>query len=115
MDSLEFLKKSNEKFGLIFTSPPYGGTENYCIESDSMGDDWLDSFIIPITKEFSIHLVDGGCVALHLKDITGAPTLTAYHMAMVHAGFKLVNEHIYKSGISSQKIRIYKLDGRSTV
>ena len=113
VDSLEFLKNSNEKFGLIFTSPPYFNTENYNVKSDSMGENWLKLFVFPLTEQFRKHLTDDGCVALHLKDITGAPAYTAYYSAMICAGFEEVKKYTYKSGSSSQKICIFKLKERT--
>lgn len=95
VDSLQFLRGSSEMFGMIFTSPPYMDTEDYGVESDAMRQDWLDDFVLPLAREFRRHLVPEGKVALHLKDLKGAPTFTAYHSAMMAAGFKQVARHKY--------------------
>lgn len=94
-DALSFLRSTDEKFGMIFTSPPYMDTEDYGIQSDSMRAEWLDSFVFPLIEQFGAHLVEGGKVALHLKDIKGAPTFTAYHAAMRGCGFKQIARHKY--------------------
>lgn len=95
VDALEFLKSTSQKFGLIFTSPPYMDTEDYGIESDAMRAGWLDSFVFPLVEQFSTHLEHGGRVALHLKDVKGAPTFTAYHAAMKAYGFVQTGRHKY--------------------
>lgn len=94
-DSLEYLRHTEEKFGLVFTSPPYMDTEDYGVESDSMREDWVDSFVFPLVEQFKRHLMDDGKVALHLKDVKGAPTFTAYHSAMKAFGFKQTARHRY--------------------
>jgi hypothetical protein len=94
-DSLEFLHNSADKFGLIFTSPPYMDTEDYGVESDAMRADWIDSFVFPLIEQFRRHLSPNGKVALHLKDLKGAPTFTAYHSAMKAFGFKHIAKHRY--------------------
>lgn len=94
-DSLSYLRQSNEKFDLIFSSPPFMDTENYGVESDSMRQGWLDDFIFPFAEECRRHITPYGKVALHLKDLKGAATFTAYHAAMKSAGFKQIARHRY--------------------
>lgn len=95
VDVLQFLRSSDKTFGFVFTSPPFMDTEDYGVESDSMRQNWLDDFVLPLAREFRRHLAPGGKVALHLKDLKGAPTFTAYHSAMMAAGFKQTARHKY--------------------
>lgn len=108
VDALEFLKGSDEKFDLIFTSPPYYDTENYGVKSDSMSEDWIDLFVFPFTSELKRHLKPGGKVCLHLKDISGAAALTAYHSGMKASGFSKVAKHRYSKSWS-QAIYVYEV------
>ncbi len=107
-DSLQFLKSSSEIFDLIFTSPPYLDSEDYGVESDSMRSDWIDSFVFPLAEQFRSHLSKGGKVALHLKDLKGAPAYSVYHSAMKAAGFSQVCKHRY-SRTWSQAVYVYEL------
>jgi 16S rRNA G966 N2-methylase RsmD len=107
-DSLQFLQATSDKFGLIFTSPPYMDIEDYGIESDSMRQDWLDNFIFPFMEECARHLTEDGKLALHLKDIKGAPTFTAYHAAARAVGFKQIARHKY-SRTWTQAVYVYSL------
>lgn len=93
---------------MIFTSPPYMDTEDYGIQSDSMRADWLDSFVFPLVEQFKSHLAKGGKIALHLKDVKGAPTFTAYHAAMKGCGFEQVARHKY-GRTWMQAVYIYSL------
>ncbi len=95
IDCISYLKNSDEMFGLIFSSPPYMDIENYGVESDAMREDWIDSFIFPFIEECKKHLKDGGHIALHLKDLKGAPTFTAYYSALKASGFKQIKKHKY--------------------
>ncbi len=36
VDALQFLRGTDERFGLIFSSPPYMDTEDYGVESDAV-------------------------------------------------------------------------------
>jgi 16S rRNA G966 N2-methylase RsmD len=94
-DCLSFLRSTQDKYDLIFTSPPYMDTENYGIESDAMRQNWLDDFVFSFADECTRHLAPGGHIALHLKDLKGAPTFTAYHAAMKAVGFKQIARHRY--------------------
>lgn len=94
-DSLEFLRSQTKGLDLIFTSPPFMDTESYNIESDSMRQEWLDSFIFPFMEECVKKLNPDGKLALHLKDIKGAPTFTAYHAATKAVGLKQIDRHKY--------------------
>ena len=94
-DCLSFLRSTPDKYDLIFTSPPYMDTENYGVESDAMRQNWIDDFVFPFVEECNKHLASGGHIALHLKDLKGAPTFTAYHAAMKAAGFKQIARHRY--------------------
>ena len=94
-DALSHLTHTKDRYDLIFTSPPFLDTENYNIQSDSMNQKWIDNFIIPICHQFNKTTKSDGVVALHLKDLKGAPTFTAYHIAMLNAGFKQVDQHKY--------------------
>jgi len=95
MDALRLLESTDERFGMIFSSPPYMASEDYGVESDAMRQDWLDRFVFPFTEACARRLAPGGKVALHLKDLKGAPTFTAYHMSMKAAGFRQVARHKY--------------------
>jgi 16S rRNA G966 N2-methylase RsmD len=108
VDCFEFLKQTDEKFDLIFTSPPYLDTEDYGVDSNSMGSDWLDSFVFPLTEEFKRHISPSGHVILHLKDINGAPVYTAYHSAMKAAGFTHVKKYRY-GRTWTQGIHVYRM------
>jgi 16S rRNA G966 N2-methylase RsmD/predicted Fe-S protein YdhL (DUF1289 family) len=108
VDSLEYLKSQSRGFDLIFTSPPFMDTEKYGVESDSMKQGWLDSFVFPFVHECARNLNQGGCLALHLKDIKGAPTFTAYHAATKAAGLKQVGKHKY-GRTWTQAIYVYSL------
>ena len=48
------------------------------------------------------------CVALHLKDLKGAPTFTACHSAMKASGFSQINRHKY-GRTWTQAVYIYSL------
>jgi SAM-dependent methyltransferase len=106
-DALKFMRSTDEKFGVIFSSPPYSDSEDYGVESDAMGDDWLDSFVIPFVSECRRILAPGGVVALHLKDISGAPTFTAYHSSLISSGFRRVASHRY-GGTWTQSVHVYE-------
>jgi 16S rRNA G966 N2-methylase RsmD len=106
-DAVEFLRSTDRMFGMVLTSPPYMDTENYGVESDSMRAGWIDSFVFPLIEQINSHLADGGHVALHLKDVKGAPTLTAYHSAMKAFGFKQVARHKY-GRTWTQSVYVYK-------
>jgi hypothetical protein len=83
-------------------------TEEYGIESDSMRQNWLDDFIFPFIEECARHLTGEGHLALHLKDIKGAPTFTADHAAAKAAGFKQIARYKY-SRTWAQAIYVYSL------
>lgn len=108
IDCLEFLKKSEKKYDLIFSSPPYLDSEDYGIESNSMKENWIDDFCFPLIEECSKHLKENGILALHLKDIKGSPAYTAYHSAARSSGFRQINKHDYNRNWT-QSIFIYKL------
>lgn len=107
-DSLNFMYNCTEKFNLIFTSPPFMDTEDYGIESDSMRANWIDDFVFPLVEQLKYHLEPNGYVALHLKDIKGAPTFTAYHSAMKALGFKQIARHKYGRNWT-QSVYVYSL------
>lgn len=108
MDCLKYLQETDEKFDLVFTSPPYFNTENYGVESDAMREGWIDTFVLPFAKEVRNRLQPKGRVALHLKDVEGSATFTAYHSAMRAAGFSSIMKHRY-SRTWSQAIYVYEL------
>ena len=108
MDTIEFLKDTDEKFDLVFSSPPFMDTENYGVESDAMKLSWLDDFVFPFAVEMKRHLLPSGKVALHLKDLKGAATFTAYHSAMKSAGFKQQTVHRYGRTFT-QSVYVYQL------
>jgi hypothetical protein len=106
-DCLEYLKSSNEKFDLIFSSPPFLDTEDYGVESDSMKKDWIDTFCFPLLEIMSDRLFDHGHLAFHLKDIKGSPTFSVYHSAAKAAGFNLIAQHPYGRNWS-QSVYVYR-------
>lgn len=107
-DCLKLMKENKQTYDLIFTSPPYMDTEQYGIESDSMRQNWIDDFVFPFAQECKQHLNENGKLALHLKDLKGAPTFTAYHSAMKAIGFSQINRHKY-GRTWTQAIYIYSL------
>lgn len=107
-DALEFMRCDSKKYDLIFSSPPYSDTEDYNISSASMAEDWIDVFVMPFVFHCKQRLKPGGHVALHLKDIKGAPVYTAYHTALITSGFTKTNFHIYGRNLK-QGIHVYKL------
>lgn len=107
-DVLDYLRSTDEKFGFVFTSPPYMDTEDYGVQSDAMRSDWIDSFMLPFVDQLESHLVPGGRVALHLKDVHGAPTFTAYHAVMRGHNFRQVAKHKY-GRTWTQAIYVYEL------
>jgi 16S rRNA G966 N2-methylase RsmD len=107
-DCIKLMKQNLEMYDLIFTSPPYMDTEQYGIESDSMRQNWVDDFVFPFANECKRLLNKDGKVALHLKDLKGAPTFTAYHSAMKASGFSQINRHKY-GRTWTQAVYIYSL------
>ncbi|MEN6409353.1 MAG: hypothetical protein ABFD44_06560 [Anaerolineaceae bacterium] len=107
-DALAFMRSTDESFGAIFSSPPYMDTENYDIESDAMRSGWIESFILPFILECKRILAPNGTLILHLKDLSGAPTFTAYHTALLGSGFRQIATHRY-GGSWTQSICVYKI------
>jgi len=105
-DALVYLQGMKDSPDFIFTSPPFLSTENYGVDHDSMNEQWIDNFIFPICREFNRVLAPAGHVALHLKDLKGAPTFTAYHSAMLASGFQKINVHRYGRGWT-QGVHVY--------
>lgn len=105
-DALQFLRATDEKFGMIFTSPPYLDSEDYGVESDAMKQDWIESFVFPFASELRRVILPNGKVAMHLKDISGAPTFTAYHASLLGSGFRLIGKHRYGSSWT-QSVCVY--------
>ncbi|OPZ38863.1 MAG: hypothetical protein BWY99_01536 [Synergistetes bacterium ADurb.BinA166] len=95
---------------MIFTSPPFMDTEDYGTQSDSMRQDWIESFVLPFIQACRSRLAPGGRLALHLKDVKGAPTFTAYHMAALGAGFKQIAKHKYGRSWT-QSVYVYSTSG----
>lgn len=73
-DGFETAKLPDEKFDLVFSSPPFFDVEEYSAEeSDSYnkykrGEIWVNNFLLPSIKKAYDHLEDGGHMVLYIGE-----------------------------------------------
>jgi len=81
MGSETYIPEWKEKFGLIFSSPPYYILEDYRIGNQSIYDNtgiksyekWMDTYIKPTIKNCVKYLIPGGYLALNIKNTMSLP------------------------------------------
>ena len=67
----------DEKFDMVFTSPPYFDLEIYSdakTQSHHLGKSWFDSFLIPALNKACDHLNVGGHMIIVINDIRDGPS-----------------------------------------
>ena len=73
-DKAESVNYKNNKFDIIFTSPPYLRTEKYSGEDSSWRnykneDQWLSGFLFPSLQSAFVHLRKGGYMIVNIADL----------------------------------------------
>lgn len=73
MGSEEYVKEWKNKFGLIFSSPPYFILEDYKLGNQSIKnknyDEWLELYLLPTMKNCKKYLINGGYLLVNIKNI----------------------------------------------
>jgi 16S rRNA G966 N2-methylase RsmD len=107
-DCVEFMNKTEEKFDLIFSSPPFFNTEKYDGVSYASDRQWLEGLVFPFVKGVKRILDYDGICGLHLQDRERAPTLSVFFTAFRMIGFNVVKEYNY--GRTNQKVLMFQAD-----
>ena len=113
--------------GLCFSSPPYFDYETYLGENTSTKlhpeyHDWLDGYMRPTLENCKRYLVDGGFLAVNVKNIEKNPIHDDVNRICQNLGFELVEAEPYKVnmrlgaknqknkdlGYADEKIMVYK-------
>lgn len=105
-DSIEFMRTTDQRFDLIFTSPPFGWSEDYG-EGVQSYRHWTESILIPLGQESKRIIRPGGIVAIHGQDRKSLPVLSMILGTFMSSGFKLISESRYGKR-ENQKILIFQ-------
>ena len=73
-----FQQDWQDKFGLVFSSPPYFNLEDYKIGDQSYKDgmsyqDWIQSYLKPTIRNIHSYLIKDGIFAINIKDFENYP------------------------------------------
>lgn len=106
-DFRDFAAQTLERFDLIFTSPPFIGSENYGLGTSSIRV-WTESILVPLASACVKLLKKDGTVAIHGQDSKAAPVLSMILSTFLASGFSLSGERKYgkKPG---QAVLIFKM------
>ena len=82
------------KVGLAFSSPPYFSLEDYKIGNQSYKpgmnyNDWVNNYLYPTLKNIYSYLIDGGILAINIKDTT-VPLVKSVELIAEELGFKFI-------------------------